>query len=145
MLANNGYLTTFAYGIDGRPARITLLVLFALIGFGIGWMISPKARDFRRLSMLALVTINGKVNTITYDRDRHLITVAPTRSGKGVVSIIPNLLTYPGSVLVIDPKGENAMITARQREAMGQRIYVVDPWGIAGKSGFKAARFNPMD
>lgn len=49
--------------------------------------------------------------------DRHLLTLAPTRSGKGVSSIIPNLLTYPGSVFVVDVKGENAAITARRRFA----------------------------
>lgn len=78
-----------------------------------------------------------------YDSDRHLLTIAPTRSGKGVTAIIPNLLTYQGSILVIDPKGENAMITAGQRHAMGQEVMVVDPWGITGTSN--VARFNPLD
>lgn len=78
-----------------------------------------------------------------YDSDRHLLTIAPTRSGKGTTAIIPNLLTYGGSALVIDPKGENAMITAGQRFAMGQDVQIVDPWGITGSS--KVARFNPLD
>ena len=78
-----------------------------------------------------------------YASDRHLLTVAPTRSGKGVNAIIPNLLSYRGSALVIDPKGENAMITAAQRQAMGQDIKIVDPWGITGMDDI--ARFNPLD
>lgn len=78
-----------------------------------------------------------------YASDRHLLTIAPTRSGKGVASIIPNLLTYGGSMLVIDPKGENAMITAGRRVAMGQSVRVVDPWGITGAQ--EVARFNPLD
>jgi type IV secretion system protein VirD4 len=57
-----------------------------------------------------------------YDGERHALTFAPTRGGKGVSAIIPNLLTYEGSVLVIDPKGENAMIT-----------------------GCDVSRFNPLD
>lgn len=73
--------------------------------------------------------------------DRHLCTLAPTRSGKGVSAILPNLLTYPGSVIVIDPKGEAAAITAARRAAMGQVVHVVDPWGI---TGLPAARFNPL-
>lgn len=86
-----------------------------------------------------------------YNGDRHVLTVAPTRSGKGVSSIVPNLLTYPGSVVVIDPKGENAMITAARRGAgdeaqniagLGQAVHVVDPWGI---TGLKAACFNPLE
>lgn len=81
-----------------------------------------------------------------YKGDRHVLSVAPTRSGKGVSHIVPNLLTYQGSVLVIDPKGENAMITAHERIAMGQKVHLVDPWDIAAtKSGLTPARFNPLD
>ncbi|SMX39419.1 type IV secretory system conjugative DNA transfer family protein [Octadecabacter ascidiaceicola] len=74
----------------------------------------------------------GKENFewISYKGDRHLLTIAPTRSGKGTTQIIPNLLTYEGSMLVIDPKGENAMITAKQRMKMGHEVHIVDPWGI---------------
>ena len=89
---------------------------------------------------------------IHYQSDRHLLTVAPTRSGKGVSAIIPNLLTYEGSVLVIDPKGENAMITAKRRGSgdeqlnipgLGQEVHIVDPWGITKAQ--KVSRFNPLD
>jgi type IV secretion system protein VirD4 len=80
---------------------------------------------------------------LTYAGDRHLLTVAPTRSGKGVSAIIPNLLTYPGSVLVIDPKGENARITAHQRRnGLGQTVHIVDPWGITDEP---VSCFNPLD
>jgi type IV secretion system protein VirD4 len=79
---------------------------------------------------------------LSYVSDRHLLTIAPNRSGKGASAIIPNLLTYEGSVLVIDPKGENALITAERRKAMGQTVHVVDPWGI---TGMKQSRFNPLD
>ncbi|MCW2247853.1 type IV secretion system protein VirD4 [Azospirillum fermentarium] len=74
--------------------------------------------------------------------DKHLLTVAPSRAGKGVSAIIPNLLTYPGSVLVIDPKGENASATAARRAAMGQDVHILDPWGITGQP---TAAFNPFD
>ena len=81
-----------------------------------------------------------------YPRDRHLLTVAPTRGGKGVSAIMPNLLTYEGSVLVIDPKGENALITAEARQAMGHDIRIVDPWNLASATlKLDAARFNPLD
>lgn len=71
--------------------------------------------------------------------------MAPTRSGKGVSSIIPNLLTYEGSALVIDPKGENALITSQARAKMGQRVFSVDPWGITGKAIGRHGTFNPLD
>lgn len=92
---------------------------------------------------------------LQYKGERHLLTVAPTRSGKGVSSIIPNLLTYKGSALVIDPKGENALITASRRgegsptenlPGMGQNVVLIDPWDIAAsRLGMKAASFNPID
>lgn len=64
--------------------------------------------------------------------DRHLITVAGSRSGKGVSAILPNLLLYPGSVICIDPKGENAAATAAHRaNEMGQDVYVLDPYDTA--------------
>jgi len=64
--------------------------------------------------------------------DRHIITVAGSRSGKGRSVLIPNLITYPGSVLVIDPKGELAQETARWRhEKLGQEVFVLDPFKAA--------------
>lgn len=93
------------------------------------------------------------VYPLQYKGVRHLLTVAPTRSGKGVSSIIPNLLTYPGSVFVIDPKGENALITANRRgngtdtiPGMKQDVVLLDPWDVAAtKLGIKPAAFNPLD
>lgn len=52
---------------------------------------------------------------IGWKDDRHVLTVAGSRTGKGVSLIVPNLLLYEGAALVIDPKGENAKITAARR------------------------------
>ncbi|RCX07126.1 type IV secretory system conjugative DNA transfer family protein, partial [Extensimonas vulgaris] len=51
----------------------------------------------------------------------HVVTVAPTGSGKGIGAVIPNLLDYPGSALVLDVKGENAAVTARARRELGHK------------------------
>jgi type IV secretion system protein VirD4 len=82
---------------------------------------------------------------------KHLLSVAPTRSGKGVSLIIPNLLLYWGSAIVIDPKGENAWITAEYRRKMGQNTIILDPWDEVNRrygdlAGEKeaVARFNPL-
>lgn len=83
--------------------------------------------------------------------ERHLLCVAPTRSGKGVSLIVPNLLYYKGAAIVIDPKGENAWITAQRRRDMGQAVHILDPWGevnrrygnLCGKSE-EIATFNPL-
>ncbi len=82
---------------------------------------------------------NGSL--LRYDGEQHLITIAPTRSGKGVGAIIPNLLTANPSILCIDPKGENARITVRARRGFGP-IDVLDPFGV---SGVPSAAFNPLD
>lgn len=60
----------------------------------------------------------------------HVVTVAPTGAGKGIGAVIPNLLEYPGSALVLDIKGENTAITARARRQLGQRVFVVDPFNV---------------
>lgn len=79
---------------------------------------------------------------IGLDDNRHFVTIAGTRGGKGRSAIIPTLLTYPGSVIVTDPKGENAAITARKRRQMGQAVHIIDPFGIV--PGVTTARFNPL-
>jgi len=86
--------------------------------------------------------------------DRHFITIATSRSGKGRSGIIPNLLTWPGSALVIDPKGQNAAVTAvargsgggRVKKGMGQTVRIVDPFGELKAQGvaLPVHRFNPL-
>jgi len=62
----------------------------------------------------------------------HIITFAPTGSGKGTGLVIPTLLEYPGSALVLDVKGENYAVTARARRALGQAVFLLDPFGVTG-------------
>ena len=78
--------------------------------------------------------------------DRHIVTIAGTRAGKGRAVILPNMLRYPGSVLATDPKGELARITARQRaEGLGQKVHVLDPFGVAKGAAEKLRKgFNPL-
>jgi type IV secretion system protein VirD4 len=87
---------------------------------------------------------------IGWGDDRHVMTIAGSRAGKGVSLIVPNLIFYPGSALVIDPKGENARITAGRRGAgtvaggpgLGQDVHVLDPFEI---TGLGSACFNPLN
>ncbi len=74
--------------------------------------------------------------------DRHFITIATSRSGKGRSAVIPNLLTWPGSALVIDPKGENAAVTARARRQLGQKVHIVDPFKLLERLGLDPALFG---
>lgn len=72
---------------------------------------------------------------------QHVLGFAPTRSGKGVGWVIPTLLTWRGSVLVHDIKGENWALTAGWRGArMGNRCLKFDPT-CSDESG---ARYNSL-
>jgi type IV secretion system protein VirD4 len=65
---------------------------------------------------------------------------APTRSGKGVGVVIPNLLNWPDSVVVLDIKGENHAITAGYRAKHGQAVYAFSPFDEEACSH----RWNPL-
>ncbi|HSW15732.1 MAG TPA: type IV secretory system conjugative DNA transfer family protein [Ramlibacter sp.] len=74
--------------------------------------------------------------------EAHAMVVGPTGCGKGVSSIVPALLSHQGPAVVIDPKGEAVAITRRAREAMGQRVIVLDPMRVT--NGHSDA-FNPLE
>ena len=84
--------------------------------------------------------------------DSHVLLCAKTRSGKGRALIVNNLLLWPGSVFVNDPKGENASITAARRgmgsehatESLGQKVCVLDSHGTAQVPDAYRAYFNPI-
>lgn len=77
---------------------------------------------------------------LRYDGPAHLLTLAPTRAGKGVGTVIPNLLLAERSVLVIDPKGENAKIAGETRKRFGA-VHILDPFGV---TGMPASAYNPL-
>jgi type IV secretion system protein VirD4 len=81
---------------------------------------------------------SGKL--LRYDGPAHLLTLAPTRAGKGVGTVIPNLLLAERSVLVIDPKGENAKIAGEARKRFGA-VHILDPFGV---TGLPASAYNPL-
>lgn len=62
-------------------------------------------------------------------------------AGKGVGVVVPNLLTWPGSIVCTDPKIENYPITAGFRRAMGHQVYLFNPLSPEGRTH----RWNPLD
>jgi type IV secretion system protein VirD4 len=84
---------------------------------------------------------------LRYPGDGHLITFSPTGGGKGIGSVLPNCLTYPGSLVVTDPKGENAAVAARARRDLGQQVAWLDPWKVLDSVGGPVGDdgFNPLD
>lgn len=78
---------------------------------------------------------------VHWDGDGHLLTIAPTRSGKGKTTIIPNLLRYRGSCVVLDPKGELFEATSKWRSELGP-VYRIAPMDHG--SGKPVHRFDPV-
>jgi type IV secretion system protein VirD4 len=80
---------------------------------------------------------------LRYHGDRHLLLFGPTGSGKTTRFLIPNLLLAleDRSVIVIDPKGELAAITASHRRSLGHDVVILNPFGVRG---FGSEGFNPL-
>ena len=74
---------------------------------------------------------------LRHDGPEHVLCFAPTRSGKGVGLVIPSLLTWPGSAIVHDIKGENWQLTAGFRAQYG-RVLLFDP------TNAKSSAYNPL-
>ena len=74
------------------------------------------------------------------DDPKFVLLNAPTRSGKGVGTIIPNLLNWGGSVVVIDLKGENYKVTSGFQAKMGKKVFKFAPFD----KNFKSHRWNPL-
>lgn len=72
----------------------------------------------------------------------HLLTVAGTGQGKSATQIIANLMSYRGSVVVLDPKGELYQATANQRRRFG-KVFRLAPLARAGEP--VSDRYNPLD
>ncbi|NML91677.1 type IV secretory system conjugative DNA transfer family protein [Sphingobium sp. TB-6] len=77
---------------------------------------------------------------LIFEGNEHCIVEAPTRSGKGIGIVIPNLLSWPGSTVVLDVKRENYDVTAGFRAKHGQAVYLFNPTEPEGRT----ARYNPL-
>ncbi|NGZ10656.1 MAG: hypothetical protein CV088_14935 [Nitrospira sp. LK70] len=87
--------------------------------------------------------IVGKVGRryLVYGGQEFVLLAAPTRSGKGVSIVLPNLLHYDESVVVLDIKMENFAYTSKFRQAHGHHVYLFNPFGADGHTH----RWNPLD
>lgn len=74
---------------------------------------------------------------LRHDGPEHVLCFAPTRSGKGIGLVVPTLLTWPGSCIVHDIKGENWGLTAGFRAKHG-RVLLFDP------TNAKSSAYNPL-
>ena len=97
-----------------------------------------KRQGFRSSAGIILGRKGGRF--LTFGGSEHVIVEAPTRSGKGIGIVIPNLLTWQGSVVVLDVKRENYDASAGFRAHYGQAVYLFNPTDREGRT----ARYNPL-
>lgn len=95
--------------------------------------------------------IVGKWNNrfLLFPGAQFVLLAAPTRSGKGVGIVIPNLLNYAESLVVLDVKLENFLITSAFRAQHGQEVYLFNPFALSEDSdgnvlNGKTHRYNPL-
>jgi type IV secretion system protein VirD4 len=104
---------------------------------------SARWADFADINKAGLLRDRGVVlglygdRYLRHDGPEHVLAVAPTRSGKGVGLVLPTLLTWPGSAVIHDIKGENWELTAGWR-ARFSHCLLFDPTNPS------SARFNPL-
>lgn len=104
--------------------------------------------DARKANMLVKTPsgkriLVGKMGDEWMEAEIHANVVGTNGGGKGVSIVYPNLLTWKGSLICNDLKGENFITTQRyRREVLGQEVYAIDPYGEVTD---ETAHFNPID
>jgi type IV secretion system protein VirD4 len=147
-------------GVAALMASIALPIL--MFGF-LGWaVLVPKRRELhgsarfaneielRKAGLLQPDTLDDPYPSIVVGKrgkqfllfrgQQFMFLAAPTRSGKGVGVVIPNLLHYRDSCVVLDIKGENFAITSGFRAKCGQAVYKFAP----DDENFQTDCWNPM-
>ncbi len=102
------------------------------------WQDIQKAGLFKKHGLI-LGKYKGKY--LISDTPTHAMLIAPTRTGKGVGLVVPNLLNWPDSIICLDVKHENYKKTAGFRKAHGHEVYMWSPFDKDEKSH----RYNPLD
>src|SRR3984957_1235280 len=104
---------------------------------------SARWADLTQVRRARLLGDNGVIlgrwhdHYLRHDGPEHVLCFAPTRSGKGVGLVVPTLLTWPGSAIVHDIKGENWGLTSGWRARFG-RVLLFDPTNLS------SAAYNPL-
>jgi type IV secretion system protein VirD4 len=136
----------FAKGIGGVLSAIAAFILFnrftskqELHGAA-RWATADEAKRAGLMSTDGLILGRAGGHFIQFEGTEHVLLEAPTRSGKGVGVVIPNLLTWPDSVVVLDVKQENWEKSAGWRKQLGHQVLLFDPLDKEGRT----ARYNPL-
>jgi len=138
------------YGLYLAISFIAPNILFAALA--LMWLFRPEDKnsrwasfqDMRKAGMLAKsgILLGKYRNHYIYNNDpTHIFLIAPTRSGKGVGIVIPNLLNWNGSFICLDVKGENHRITSGWRASLGHKVINFCPYAKTGTSHC----YNPLE
>jgi type IV secretion system protein VirD4 len=101
------------------------------------WATAGEARRAALIGPDGVVLGKLGADYLRHEGPEHVLCFAPTRSGKGVGLVVPTLLTWPGSSIVHDIKGENWELTSGFRSRHG-RVLLFDPTNAA------SAAYNPL-
>ena len=111
------------------------------------WMRDDEIKETGLMSQKQGVYIGGfedgsKLKYLKHNGPEHVLAFAPTRSGKGIGLVLPTLLDWRESVIVLDIKGENWALTAGWREQYANnRVLKFDPTDADGLG----VKFNPLE
>ena len=138
VFARGGFVAASG-GLLGAVAAIIGSVLRAreakrVTTYGSARWASP--RDLKRSGLLKPAGVFlGRMGEdyLRHDGPEHVMAFAPTRSGKGVGLVVPTLLSWTGSAVIHDIKGENWTLTAGWRSRFSHCLYVnpTDPCSAA--------------
>ena len=106
--------------------------------FATGGDLSGKGMFKAEKNGIVVGKFGGKL--LRLSGQQFVILAAPTRSGKGVGIVIPNLLDYQESLVVLDIKQENFDLTSGWRASVGHEIYLFNPFAEDRRSH----RWNPL-
>ncbi len=81
----------------------------------------------------------GGTTMLRHDGPEHVMVIAPARAGKGMSVVLPTLLTWSESTIVLDIRGENYARTSGWRASQGQNVFRFEPSAPEG-----SARYNPL-
>ncbi|MGZ2432681.1 conjugal transfer protein TraG [Neorhizobium petrolearium] len=130
-------------GLMAIAAAIMMSIVRAREARSVATYGSARWADDKEIHAAGLLGPDGVVlgrherDYLRHDGPEHVLCFAPTRSGKGVGLVVPTLLTWPGSCIVHDIKGENWTLTAGFRGKHG-RVLLFDP------TNAKSSAYNPL-
>ncbi|GCE90281.1 conjugal transfer protein TraG [Komagataeibacter diospyri] len=142
IFVRGGYIASSG-GIIGSVVAIALSILRAREARNVATYGSARWADAVEVKEAGLLDPDGVVlgrwdqDYLRHNGPEHVLCFAPTRSGKGVGLVVPTLLTWPGSAIVHDIKGENWGLTAGFRARHG-RVLLFDPTDPA------SSPYNPL-